>query len=320
MTTLINQQVPGMSINVSVSFQGDQPSAIGLQPTSFFEMQSGWIPPTLDMRDYYPEHPEIIKLTEKLAIPDVISLPSKTDLTGSCSPVRDQGQGLLSCTAFAGTGIIEYFENKAFGKNVTASPLFLYKCTRNLMQVSGNVGTESRDVMKALALFGVPGESYWPYIRDKYDNEPGAFLYAMAANYKAEKYFCHDPLFKNVAGPDVLVSIKRFLAAGVPAIFGFKPPSPIVSSDIDGGMPFLEEEDGTSGHALVAVGYDDTKIISSRFDGAITTTGALLIRNCKGPKWGAGGYGWLPYKYVETKRATDFWSLLSMKWIDTGNL
>jgi C1A family cysteine protease len=35
--------------------------------------------------------------------------------------------------------------------------------------------------------------------------------------------------------------------------------------------------------------------------------------------WGEQGYGWLPYDYVLHNFAVDFWSLISMNWIDTDN-
>ena len=72
------------------------------------------------------------------------------------------------------------------------------------------------------------------------------------------------------------------------------------------------------GHAVCAVGYDDTKIIKNSHHGVAETIGALLIRNSWGTSWGNGGYGWLPYEYVLKGLATDWWSLLKNEWIDTG--
>jgi C1A family cysteine protease len=41
-------------------------------------------------------------------------------------------------------------------------------------------------------------------------------------------------------------------------------------------------------HAVAAVGYDDT-----------AATPHLIIRNSWGSGWGEGGYGYLPYSYVD---------------------
>ena len=53
------------------------------------------------------------------------ALPPAVDLRPWCSPVEDQG-ALGSCTAHAGVG---------FGRHTDASCLFLYKVTRNRLQL-----------------------------------------------------------------------------------------------------------------------------------------------------------------------------------------
>ncbi|MEO0293784.1 MAG: C1 family peptidase [candidate division WOR-3 bacterium] len=279
---------------------------------------TGWLPPLPDLRDYTEEHPEIAEMTKKLGISQEKSkpLPSKVDLRPWCSKVEDQGD-LGSCTAHAGIGIVEYFENRAFGKYIDGSRLFLYKTTRNLMGVTGDTGAWLRNVMGALVLCGVPAEKYWPYVISDFDKEPSAFVYAIAENYEAIRYFCHDPLGMNISPSKVLSSVKKYLAAGIPSMFGFYGFPSFSDSNVKGGIPYpCPGEKAEWGHAVIAVGYDDNMKIKN-LKCKKETKGALLIRNSWGSSWGDKGYGWLPYEYVLNKLALDFWSLLSMEWVDT---
>jgi C1A family cysteine protease len=247
------------------------------------------------------------------------SLPGEVDLREWCSAVEDQGT-LGSCTANAGTGVIEYYERRAFGKHVEASRLFLYRVTRNLMKMKGDTGGFLRTTIGAMVLFGVPPEEYWPYTdsQDGFDREPPAFCYAFAQNYQAIKYYRHDPPGSKPA--EVLERVKGALAAGHPSMFGFTVYSSIEQAGRTGRIPFPgPRERIEGGHAIVAVGYDDKmKIENKSAAGGAATEGAFLIRNSWGEGWGEAGYGWLPYEYVERGLAEDFWSVLKKEWIDTG--
>ena len=71
------------------------------------------------------------------------------------------------------------------------------------------------------------------------------------------------------------------------------------------------------GHAIVAVGYDDSRVVANPVTNK-KTKGALLIRNSWGDSWGEHGYGWMPYEYVLQNVALDFWSLLKMEYVDSS--
>jgi C1A family cysteine protease len=278
---------------------------------------TGWLPPMPDLRDYTEHQKEIKAMSKKLGIREgKMKVATSVDLRQWCSPIENQGN-LGSCTAHAGIGIIEYYEKKAFNKYIDGSRLFLYKVTRNLMQVTGDTGAWLREVMGALALCGVPAEKYWPYKVADFDNEPDPFVYSIADNYEAIKYFCHDPQGAKIPYPAVLDTVKKYLEAGIPSMFGFWGFPSYQDSDVPGGIPYPGEgEKAEWGHAIVAVGYDDNKKIKNLKSNK-TTTGALLFRNSWGKDWGDKGYGWLPYDYVLYNVASDFWSLLGMDWVDS---
>ncbi len=56
-------------------------------------------------------------------------------------------------------------------------------------------------------------------------------------------------------------------------------------------------ENTIGGHAVLAVGYDDSK-------------SAFIIRNSWGSGWGLAGYFYMPYTYItNADLADDFWVL-----------
>lgn len=76
----------------------------------------------------------------------------------------------------------------------------------------------------------------------------------------------------------------------------------------NGNLPAPDSEAG--GHAILAVGYDDTHI---NLDG---TLGAFLLANSWGTSWGIKGRVWLPYEYVnlsDTNMSWEAWSTTDIK-------
>lgn len=271
----------------------------------------GWQRDLPDFRDLTSdaENVKSLRTKSKRLMRAKKTLAKTVDLREWCSPIEDQ-EDLGSCTANAGVALLEYFQRRAHGKHLDASRIFLYKVTRNLLGWQGDDGAYLRTTMKAMVLFGIPPEEYWPYDPPNFNAEPPAFCYAFGQNYKTLKYYRLDP--PGQATAKTLAAVKESIAGGLPAMFGFTVYSSIPPlGDGKGEIPFPKRGDRVEGgHAVVAVGYDDRKKIGAE-------TGALMIRNSWGEEWGVGGYGWLPYAYVSQGLAVDFWSLMDASFVDT---
>ena len=265
----------------------------------------GWRPDVPDFRDYSPKTPQIKRLLAPLSIDEEPSRVSKIDLREYFPDVDHQQRINCSC-AHACIALVEYYQRLCCGRTTRLSRLFLYKTTRRLLGVSGNVSTGIRSTLTAMKSFGIPPERYWPYEESTLDNEPDAFLYSFDEPYKSISYVRLDAPGKR--GKTTLKTVKAFLAAGMPVAFGFSVPSSISQS---ADIPYRPRFDGVcGGQAVVAVGYDDERLRESR--------GALLIRNSWGRSWGEDGYGWLPYAYATRLLAADFWAILKPEWLASG--
>lgn len=254
------------------------------------------------------------------------TLPVRVDLTksGFFTEVEDQ-KNLGSCTANAVIGLVEYFIKSSTGLSEDYSRIFLYKVTRNLMgdQGIGDSGAYIRDTIKAMRLFGVVPEKWWPYTVEDFDIEPDAFIYNMAQNFQTMDYLRLDDYSVPVWRQDDqqepnegkaktpvaqwkqnLNNIKSAIADGFPAAFGFWVPDLSKVSNSSPYLPPIEDIDYfDGGHAVLAVGYDDDKK-------------AIKFRNSWGADWGESGYAWMPYEYLEHDIAFDFWTILNQEWVE----
>jgi C1A family cysteine protease len=240
----------------------------------------GWIKDATDSRDF---------LFKSIQRPTV--LPRKVDLRKFCPPVEDQGE-LGSCTANALAGILEFLEIKDGMKLIDLSRLFIYY---NERAVEGNVDSDSgamlRDGIKTLAKLGVCAEKEWKYDISKFKIKPTKKAFADASQHTIVSYY-------RILNLD---EMKNCLAKGHPFVFGFVVYESFESEQVAAtgivNMP-LSDEQILGGHAVVAVGYDDSQ---KRF----------VVRNSWGSEWGMEGYFTIPYEYLADKNlASDMWMVL----------
>ena len=220
------------------------------------------------------------------------ALPPQEDLRPECpKEVYDQGQ-LGSCTANAIAGALQFDQIKQSLHTFIPSRLFIYY---NERVMEGTVGTDSgaqiRDGIKSVGSIGAPPETDWPYVINEFAMKPPTKAYKDAPLGKALQY-------QRV--PQVLTQMKGCLASGYPFVYGFTVyesfESPQVAQTGVVPMPAAGEK-VLGGHAVLAVGYDDS---SQRF----------IVRNSWGPGWGMGGYFTVPYAYLtDNNLSDDFWTV-----------
>jgi C1A family cysteine protease len=251
----------------------------------------GWVPDLPDQRDHlFAVEPSVLT-----------ALPAKVDMRPQCPGVYDQGQ-LGSCTGNSIAGAIEFERMKqaiADAAQLTPSRLFIYYNERVIEgTVQQDAGAQIRDGVKAVATQGVcfeTGPNAWPYDIAQFATDPPAACYTAALPNTVVQY-------SRVV--QAAQQMKGCLAGGHPFVFGFTVYESFESPEVakTGVVPMPASSEKTlGGHAVLAVGYDDSQ---QRF----------IVRNSWGTGWGMAGYFTIPYAYLtDSDLASDFWTLTMVK-------
>lgn len=216
-------------------------------------------------------------------------LPSSVDLRKSMPPVYDQ-QTLGSCTANALCAAYEYDMMKQGEEYEQMSRLFLYFRERSIEgTVYSDSGAQLSNGVKALES-GVCTESDWAYNIEKFCETPPQYCFDNAQQHR---------VIGSHSIQMTLPQIKGALADGYPVAFGFAIFESFEGQEIakSGVMTMpISCEQLLGGHAVLIVGYDDTKKV-------------LIIRNSWGTSWGDNGYFYMPYDFISDQTTFDPWVL-----------
>ena len=171
------------------------------------------------------------------------------------------------------------------------SRLFIYWNERSLEGTTDqDSGAELHDGIKTLVTLGAAQEYLWPYSDNLMYQKPTTAIYTDAANHKISSYF----------SLSTMNDMKSCLASGFPFVFGFTCYSELESEEVaqTGILPLPgPDSECIGGHAVMCVGYDDSKQM-------------FLVRNSWGTAWGLAGYFWMPYAYMTNPElASDFWTI-----------
>lgn len=220
----------------------------------------------------YPLGGATVPLARRVAAP--------VDLTPFLGPVKDQGQ-LGACTAFAGTGDLEYLFRRFKDVDPIFSPLFLYYQERlsdgDLAQ--GDTGSTGNTSCRALNRVGCCLETSDAYDPVLMQAAPTPGQMAEAAGYKTGAY--HAVM--------TLADIRSCLASNYCVRMGFTVYSSFESDAVAATgvvpLPDKQTEQVLGGHETLIVGFDDGKQ-------------QLKVRNSWGADWGDKGDFYFPYAAV----------------------
>lgn len=259
-------------------------------------------------------------------------LPSRFDLLATQSPVRDQGRR-GSCATFAAVAITEHMYRKlGVFTNPDFSEQFVFWNTHGIISNAfGFEGSTPGMQLDAIAQDGVPMESTWPYELDSWKSTPAT--HPECVGLAPLSLSC----VTNGLPPELALSSTHYRGGFATSVrkqteelkaymFNHGDPVAIAMFTLHTAwfasyhsregivtLPTARTFPPTTGHVVVAVGWDDN-MRAARLDAdgnpeldadgnPIEDEGFLLVRNSWGTTgWGQRnsrqpGYGWISYRY-----------------------
>lgn len=201
--------------------------------------------------------------------------------SGYMTPVKYQ-EGCGSCWAFASTGVYEGVYRIVKGKELDLSEQYLVDCTFGKPPKYNNAcnGGRSERVFELLTEMSHLSESKMPYKAEK-QKCYGKF----EVPYKINKWGWVSSDRKKSTPEEIKKALCKYgpIAASVQVTDVWR--------GYTGGIIDIKTDTDKTNHAVVIVGWDDTK-------------NAYLIRNSWSKDWGENGYCWVDYNACNVSWAT----------------
>ena len=226
------------------------------------------------------------------------SLPEKVDLRAGFSPIYNQ-QNTNACVGFATVGGLGEYLMRKKGVKTAFSPRFLWNMGRKLEKsLDQNVGMYFTDAVKVIDAYGMLPEEDLPFNEKLFAYNPKPTQEELDQQKKdltevptskmiqeAKKY----KVSQGWVNINSVHAMKKALSKGFPVVFGVNIYDSFYKTTANGVVAVPKAtEVNHGGHAIVAVGYDNSKR-------------QLIIRNSWGTQWGDKGYAYLPYDFLKNE-------------------
>lgn len=207
-------------------------------------------------------------------------LPAQVDLSIGLPEPGNQGNQ-NSCTGWALSFAVRSFqENRELGWGLKKEHLFSPSFVYNQINGGKDGGADLKDALDFLLENGTVPWPLMPYDEKEATLQPAENLKDLARGFRVLGY--------RRIGESEINQIKSYLASGEPVLVVLEMFQNFLKKGMrEAGNIYAEKKGDLLGHhALVAVGYDDSKK-------------AFKLLNSWGTRWGDNGYGWVDYDFAK---------------------